>query len=80
MNRNLAKYRRFLNISQTTMSKIAGCCLTSYNSKEQGNREFTQKEMANIFYFIKKEVPDITVEELFFSNKVSNLLTEKKGE
>ena len=54
MNRNLAKYRRILNISQTTMSKIAGCCLTSYNSKEQGNREFTQRNGKYILLYKKR--------------------------
>lgn len=67
MSKNLAKYRRFINMTQRDMAKVAGCCLTSYYMKESGNRDFTQTEIYNIFNVVKEKIPDITIEELFFN-------------
>lgn len=66
MINNLAKYRKFIEMSQKEMATVANMCLTSYYMKEKGTREFTQTEMFNIYSYIKKRVPEITIEELFY--------------
>lgn len=66
MINNLARYRKFMEMSQKEMATIANMCLTSYYMKEKGSREFTQREMFNIYCYIKKRVPGITIEELFY--------------
>ncbi len=75
MNENLAKYRRSLKISQTQMANIADMCLTSYRYKEDGKKPFNQDEMIKIYNFLIDKYPNITIEELFFNNKVIDLIT-----
>ncbi|MFA1706556.1 hypothetical protein [Clostridioides difficile] len=55
MVNNLARYRKFMEMSQKEMATVANMCLTSYYMKEKGAREFTQAEMFNIYNCIKKE-------------------------
>ncbi len=66
MVNNLARYRKFMEMSQKEMATVANMCLTSYYMKEKGAREFTQAEMFNIYNCIKKRVPEITIEEIFY--------------
>lgn len=68
MINNLARYRKFMEMSQKEMATVANMCLTSYYMKEKGTREFTQTEMFNIYSYIKKRVPGITIEELFIKS------------
>ncbi|WP_461206419.1 helix-turn-helix transcriptional regulator [Clostridium sp. DL1XJH146] len=63
---NLAAYRRFINVSQKEMAKIAGISLTSYNQKELGKKEFTQTQIGKITKFLKEKIPNVTIEEIFF--------------
>lgn len=64
----LVNYRKFLKLNQSEMAKIAGICLTSYVAKETGKRAFNQIEMFKIYSYLKDQLPEITVEELFFIN------------
>lgn len=76
LNNTLKAYRKLLSISQTEMAEILGMCLTSYNQKEVGKKEFTHSEMITIVEFLKTKVPGITAEEIFFTNKVIKMKTE----
>lgn len=76
MNQNLAKYRRLLNISQSKMAEIAGVCLSAYRYKENGEKPFSQNEIIRIYNFVKREIPEITIEELFFDNLVNKTITK----
>lgn len=58
------------------MANIAGCCLTSYCLKETGKKDFLQSEMVAILEEIKKRAPDVTVDEIFFTDKVVILRTK----
>lgn len=75
MNSSLIAYRKFLNLTQQQMAKVSGSCLTSYNMKEQGKKDFTQSEMLTITNFIKQKIPDITMDDIFFKHKVIKLKT-----
>lgn len=75
MNDNVARYRRSLKISQTKMAHIAGIKLSAYRYKEKGDKPFDQEEMIRIYNFLSKEYPGITIEELFFTNEVLNMIT-----
>lgn len=75
MNKQLIAYRKVLNMSQTDMANAIGIGITSYNLKENNKVDFTQSEMLAIFKIIKKHNSNITIEELFFSSKVSISIT-----
>ena len=75
MNKQLIAYRKALNISQNQIAKEIGMCLTTYNQKEIGRRDFTQKEMSSILSIIKKYNPNATIDEIFFSSEVNILIT-----
>ena len=64
MNRQLIAYRKTLNMSQTDMAKAIGMCLTSYNLKENGKSDFTQRHN-----------PNVTIDEIFFSQSVNVMIT-----
>lgn len=76
MNENLAKYRRLLNISQSKVANIADLSLTAYRYKESGEKPFSQNEIVRIYIFFKKEIPEITIEDLFFKKEVINTITK----
>ncbi|KGK88000.1 transcriptional regulator [Clostridium sp. HMP27] len=75
MNNKIKVYRRFFNISQSEMAKIIGIGLTSYNQKEQGKKDFTYTEMATILKYFKEKIPDLTADDIFFTNGVIKLKT-----
>lgn len=76
MNKALIAYRKFLNLTQQQMANISGVCLTSYNMKEQGKKDFTQSEMLAITRYIKNKVSkDVTMDDIFFTHKVIKLKT-----
>lgn len=75
MNRQLIAYRKTLNMSQTDMAKAIGMCLTSYNLKENGKSDFTQSEMRSILNVLKKHNPNVTIDEIFFSQSVNVMIT-----
>jgi len=49
------------------MAAVADISPTTYWYKEKGERPFTQDEMIKIHQYIKKEIPDVTIERLFFT-------------
>ncbi len=69
---NLKKYRQFINLTQLEMAKIANIGSTAYWYKEKGYKPFNQDEMLKIYKYIKNEIPNITFEDLFYSNGKQN--------
>lgn len=75
MSKNLAVLRRALGISQTDMAKVIGLGLTSYNLKENGKSDFNQEQMVKLRDFFIKQGFNVSIEELFFNQKVINPIT-----
>ena len=71
MENNIAKYRRYLGITQKEMAKRIGIGRSTFHLKEKGKLDFTQTEILKITKEIRKTFPDITVEELFFNDLVN---------
>lgn len=76
INTALKAYRNLIGLSQTKMANKLGICLTSYNQKERGSKEFSHKEMISIMNILKKEIPELTADEIFFTDEVINLKTK----
>jgi|UPI00065F73EB prophage ps3 protein 14, transcriptional regulator len=62
-------YRNMINLSQKEMAELLGISFTSYCHKEQGKRDFKDNEKIIFLEIVKKSVPNITIEEIFFSGK-----------
>lgn len=75
MNTNVAVCRRALNISQSKMAKMIGIGLTSYNLKENGKSGFNQFEMIKILEVFEKRGLNVTADQIFFEDRVINLIT-----
>ncbi|MBL4933023.1 helix-turn-helix transcriptional regulator [Clostridium paridis] len=76
MNKKLVAYRKMLDITQLQMAQEIGVSLTTYNHKETGKKEFNQSEMVSITDIIKAKVPNVTMDEIFFNNRIGNLLNK----
>lgn len=74
MNKKLVAYRKMLDMTQQDMAEKIGISLTTYNRKETGKIEFNQKEMVSITDIIKKGIPNITMDEIFFKSDSGKLL------
>lgn len=75
MNTKLVAYRKMLQMNQKSFAEKIGISLVSYSNKETGKTEFTQNEMITITNIIKEKIPNITMDDIFFDNKVSILVT-----
>lgn len=73
MNNTLKAYRALINVTQQEMADIIGIGLTSYNQKEQGKKDFNHTEMAKAINYIKTKIPEVTVDDIFFSNEVTKI-------
>lgn len=76
MNKKLVGYRNMLNLSQQEVASKIGVSPTTYNHKETGKRKFSQTEMVAIISLFKERIPEITMDEIFFENNISILLSE----
>ena len=75
MNRSLVAYRKLLGLKQEDLAKKLSITLTSYSYKETGKKQFNQSEMIEITKIFKERIPDITMDHIFFEEKVSLLVT-----
>ncbi|MGU8337131.1 helix-turn-helix transcriptional regulator [Clostridium perfringens] len=76
MNNSIKAYRTLLKISQKSMAEKLGICITSYNHKEQGKKDFTHKEMCELLCIFRKHIPELTSDELFFTKEVIKMKTK----
>ncbi|OFK62563.1 hypothetical protein HMPREF2811_02580 [Globicatella sp. HMSC072A10] len=66
----LVGLRSSLSMTQTDMANYLGISTQSYWNKENGRRPFSDNEKIKIKNLFLKYEPSITIEELFFNNKV----------
>lgn len=62
----LAGYRVMLGFTQESFGEIFGMSKQHYGQKENGRRNFNDKEKVKIQKYLSKYFPDVTIEELFF--------------
>lgn len=72
MNR-LVGYRNMLSMTQSDMAKHLGISLQSYWSKENKRVPFTDKEKILIKELFSQIFEDITIDAIFFEEKVLKL-------
>lgn len=73
MSRQLKALRQLKGLTQNDVAKLLGLSLHGYLNKENGKSQFTlneAKKLADMF--------DVTVDDIFFNNKVINLITNNK--
>lgn len=70
---NVQAYRRMTLKSQKDFAEMLGVSVTSYANKEKGKTQFKASEMKKIADEVKKQVPSVTLEEIFFSDKLQKL-------
>ncbi len=71
-------YRSLLNLSQADMAKILHLnSRQAYSSKENGIRQFSVNEMLLFKEEIKKKIPDITIDEIFFDLDATQMIHKK---
>lgn len=69
----VASYRRMTGKTQSYFSDVLGISLNSYANKENGKTQFTQQEMYLFYSELKKYISDITVEDIFFKDKLQKI-------
>lgn len=65
---NVKRYRLFAGFTQEEMSQALSISLSAYKEKENGHSEFKQSEMEKLFVVLKRAIPDLKIETIFFSN------------
>lgn len=63
----LKRYRLFSGFTQEEIANILGMKLGTYQAKEQGRSSFTDIEKSDIKKIIKEKVPNVTIDDIFFS-------------
>lgn len=71
MKEKIAGYRTMLGFNQAEMAKKLGISKQAYRMKEVGKTQFNDKEKMLIKEMLKEIFPNITIDEIFFSQKVS---------
>lgn len=73
----VSMYRRMTGKSQKYFASKLGISVNSYANKEKGKTQFTQKEMELFHAEMRKYIKNISVEDIFFSNKLQKITTKK---
>ncbi|SCT24551.1 helix-turn-helix transcriptional regulator [Staphylococcus caeli] len=81
MTNRAQSYRKFMGYTQIQMAKLLNISVQAYRNKEKGKTPFKDIEKVKI----KKEVQkngfeDITIDEIFFGNKVAKSFQENNEE
>lgn len=66
--KKLKGYRNMLDLTQKDMAKKLGISPQSYSNKETGKNAFNDRERLAIKSIVAEVKPDITIDELFYSN------------
>lgn len=69
----VSKLRRFSGLTQKEVAKILNISLQSYSRKELGKTPFTDLEKIKMKKIFKSDFPNITIDEIFFEEKVSKV-------
>lgn len=62
----IAGYRKMLNLTQDDMANLLGISLSSYNKREKGHVDFSDKQKIIIRDIITRHFPNENMESLFF--------------
>jgi len=69
----MAGYRRALSMTQKDMAKFLDISLQSYWSKENGRVPFSDIEKVKIKDLLSPYIEGVTIDDIFFNNKVLKL-------
>ena len=69
----IAGYRKMLDKNQTDMASIFNISLQAYRMKEIGNTPFSDREKIMFKEMLLPIFPNITIDEIFFNQKVSKV-------
>ncbi|MDT2864286.1 helix-turn-helix transcriptional regulator [Vagococcus carniphilus] len=72
----VVKMRRFAGLTQTDVAKILKVSLQTYYKKENGKTPFNDDEKIILKELFSKDFPEVTIDELFFNQKVSKVESE----
>ena len=70
LNRNIFLWRSALGYTQKEMAKFLAISQQAYSRKEKGLVPFTDKEKIIIKEELREYYPDITIDDIFFSDNV----------
>lgn len=71
MKEKIAGYRTMLGMNQTEMAKVFGISKQAYRMKEIGKTPFNDIEKMMFKELLLPIFPNITIDEIFFNQKVS---------
>lgn len=63
-------YRNMVGMKQSEMAEIIGVSRQAYWNKETGRTPFSDKEKELFREEIKKVIPEIKIDDIFFNHKV----------
>ncbi|PQC32084.1 helix-turn-helix transcriptional regulator [Enterococcus mundtii] len=69
----VSKLRKFSGLTQRELAKILDISLQSYSRKELGKTPFTDLEKIKLKKIFESDFPQITIDEIFFTEKVSKV-------
>lgn len=73
MNNNVARYRKFIGLTQSDLAKRFNITRQSYSRKERGVTPFNDIEKMEIKELLIKDFPNITIDDIFFAKEVSKV-------
>lgn len=62
----IAGYRTMAGLTQKEMAKELDMSYMGYRNKELGKSEFKRDEMSKFTEIVKRAIPEITAQEIFF--------------
>lgn len=62
----IREYRKQLGLTQREMAEIIGITEQSYWNKENERRKFTDEEKVKVRDYLRRYVPNVTVDHIFF--------------
>lgn len=72
MQSNAMGYRKLLGLTQKDLAEIFGISVQSIRNKEKGITSYNDQEKIIIRNLLREKVfPNITIDEIFFTGKVS---------
>lgn len=73
----VVRYRKFLGRTQSDMAKLFGISLQAYSRKERGINAFNDKEKMIIKELLVPHFPGITIDDIFFNQKVPKVANKE---
>ncbi|WPC08809.1 hypothetical protein [Globicatella sp. PHS-GS-PNBC-21-1553] len=66
----VSRLRKYKGMTQTDMANHLGISLQAYWKKEKGLTPFSDREKVVVRNFFNDEFPGITIDDIFFNDKV----------